>query len=290
MPFWFAFGDSVTGIIDTTGTYNFSLSKVSGPGDIQGNSGTTTGYYSYLDNISFSDFGNYEVDVNVSGYPGSFVGKLKFIVPPEKDFCDVSNFGGCDSAGGNQILAIPEFSNVVPVDEVMPIMVGLVDSNTGLLDSTFTGTIEVDKLSGPGELYGILSMTGGPWFNFNYLQFNEEGLYTIRFFEENIGQYKDGLLDLEVIETANGLMIFPFSELEVYPNPFDDEIVITSKKGLNGIRVIFSNSLGQKVFENNISNSINKIKIDTRELNLGVYFVTVIDSQFSKITTYKLVK
>ena len=290
MPFWFAFGDSVTGIIDTTGTYNFSLSKVSGPGDIQGNSGTTTGYYSYLDNISFSEFGNYEVDVNVSGYPGSFVGKLKFIVPPEKDFCDVSNFGGCDSAGGNQILAIPEFSNVVPVDEVMPIMVGLVDSNTGLLDSTFSGTIDVDKVSGPGELYGVLSMTGGPWFSFNYLQFSEEGLYTIRFFEENIEEYKEALLDIQVIETTNGFEISPLSDLKIYPNPFDNQLIIKANPNLQGGSVQFSNSLGQSVLQKKLERSVNNIKIDTSELCLGVYFVTLFDSQFSKITTFKIVK
>jgi hypothetical protein len=235
MPFWFAFGDSVTGIIDTTGAYNFTLSKVSGPGNIEGNSGSTLGYYSYLDNISFSEVGTYRVMVNVSGYPGSFVGKLEFIVPPEKDFCDVAGFGGCDSVEGNQILAIPEFSNVVPVDEVMPIMVGLVDSSTGFLDSTFSGTIDVDKVAGPGELYGVLSMTGGPWFSFNYLQFSEEGLYTIRFFEENIEKYKEALLDIQVIETTNGFKISPLSDLKIYPNPFDNQLIIKANPNCKGV-------------------------------------------------------
>ena len=290
MPFWFAFGDSATGIIDTTGSYNFTLSKVSGPGNIEGNSGSKVGYYSYLDNISFSEIGTYVVDVNVSGYPGSFVGKLKFIVPPEKDFCDVARFGGCDSVEGNEILAIPEFSNVVPVDEVMPIMVGVVDSTSGFLDSAFSGTIEVNKVTGPGELYGILSMTGGPWFNFNHLKFSEVGFYTIRFFEESLTKYKESILNINVVETVNGSSILPLSELKVYPNPFGDEVVITSTHDLKGFILQLSNSLGQTVLQKNVSNSLNKIRIDTSKLGLGVYFVTLTDSQHLKVNTFKIVK
>ena len=57
MPFWFALGDGGTEVIDTSGAYNFSLSKVSGPGDIKGVPGTLNGYYAYLDDISFSEIG-----------------------------------------------------------------------------------------------------------------------------------------------------------------------------------------------------------------------------------------
>ena len=290
MPFWFAFGDSVTGVIDTTGAYNFSLSKFSGPGDILGVPGTAMGYYAYLNNISFSEIGTYKVLVNVSGFPGSFVGRFVFIVPPEENFCNDADFGGCVKGGGNKIFAIPQLSNVVPVDEVMPIKVGVVDSSNGLLDSTFSGTIYVDKVSGSGELYGVLSMTGGGWFNFNHLKFSKEGFYTIRFFEESLTKYKESILNINVVETANGLSIVPISELKVYPNPFDNEVIIKSKQGLKDCRVKFSNSLGQTVLQKNFVNSVDKIKIDTSDLSLGVYFVSIIDPQFSKITTFKIVK
>lgn len=290
MPFWFALGDSATGVIDTTGAYNFSLSKVTGPGDIIGVPGTATGYYSYLNNISFSEIGTYNIDVNVSGFPGSFVGRFLFIVPPEDNFCTDVDFGGCVNGGGNQILATPQLSNVVPVDEVIPIKVGVVDSSTGFLDSSFLGTIYVDKVSGSGELYGILSMTGGGWFNFNHLKFSEDGFYTIRFFEGSSINYKESFLNINVVEAANGLMTLPLSELQVYPNPFDDEVVVKSTQGLKDCRVSFFNYLGQTVLQKNVVNSVDKIIIETSELSFGLYFVKIIDSQFSKTTVFKIVK
>jgi hypothetical protein len=292
MPFWFAFGDSATGIIDTTDRHIFSLTKSSGPGDIHGNTETEVGYYAYVKNISFSEIGTYKVLINAEGgeFDGDGTGRLHVIVPPEDNFCADVNFGVCDNDVGNQILAIPQLSTVVPVDEVMPIKVGVVDSSTGFLDSTFSGTIYVDKVSGPGELYGILSMTGGPWFNFNFLHFSEEGFYTIRFFEESLTKYKESILNINVVETVNGLKILPLSELKVYPNPFDDEVVVRSNMYLKGFRVLFSNYLGQTVLQKNVAISTNKIKIDTSDLGLGVYFMTLTDSHSLKTTTFKLVK
>mgnify|MGYP001164110073 CR=1 FL=1 len=290
MPFWFAFGDSSTGIIDTTGAYSFSLSKVEGPGDIEGVLKTTKGYYSYLNDISFSEVGTYKIEINVGDSSDSLAGRLLFIVPAEENFCGDIRFGECVEGGGNQILAQPKFSSVVPVDEVMPIMVGVVDSSNGFLDSTFFGTIDVNKVSGPGELYGILSMTGGPWFNFNYIQFSEEGFYTIRFFEESLTSYKESLMNVQVVETVSGLITIPLSHLRVYPNPFDDQVVIENKNGLKGLKLLFSNSLGQNVLERNIANSSNKVKINTSELSDGVYFVTLSDQEALKVTTFKIVK
>jgi hypothetical protein len=133
-------------------------------------------------------------------------------------------------------------------------------------------------------------MTGGPWFSFNYLQFSEEGLYTIRFFEENIEEYKEALLDIQVIETTNGFEISPLSDLKIYPNPFDNQLIIKANPNLQGGSVQFSNSLGQSVLQKKLERSVNNIKIDTSELCIGVYFVTLFDSQFSKITTFKIVK
>ena len=290
MPFWFAFGDSSTGIIDTTGAYRFSLRKVEGPGDIEGVHETTKGYYSYLNDISFSEVGTYKIEINVGDSSDSLAGRLLFIVPPEENFCADIRFGECVEGGGNQILAKPKFSSVVPVDEVMPIIVGVIDSSTGSLDSTFFGTIDVNKVSGPGELYGILSMTGGPWFNFNYLQFSEVGFYTIRFFEESLTTYKESLMNIQVVETVNGLITTPLSHLTVYPNPFDNQLVIENSKELKGLRILFSNSLGQTVLERNIANSLNKVKINTSELSEGVYFVTLAYPEILKTITFKIVK
>ena len=290
MPFWFAFGDSATGIIDTTGSYNFSLSKLSGPGNIMGNSGTITGYYSYLSDVSFSEVGNYKVLVNVGGFPGSFVGELIFTVPPEEDFCNDPLFQGCVNGGGNQILAQPQFSNVVPVDEVMPVKVGVVDSTTGSLDSSFSGTIYVDQVDGPGELYGALSMTGAGWFHFNNLRFSKPGSYSIRFFSEDSSLYKDALVGVEVVQTANTSLILNLDNLMVYPNPFQDRITLSSDYDLKGIDVELLNFSGQKVLKKDISESSQRLVLNVDHLRKGVYFLIMSETNKSANKILKIVK
>jgi hypothetical protein len=281
MPFWFALGDAKNGIIDTSGAYNFSLSKISGPGDIKGVPGTLNGYYSYLEDISFSEIGTYIVHVNVSGFPGSFVGKLVFIVPPEINFCSESPSGGCVNGKGNQIFAKPQETNVIPVDAVIPIKVGVVDSLTGLLDSSYSGTIYVDKFSGPGELYGILSMTGIKWFDFNQLKFSEEGIYTIRFHEENPNRYKEEYIEVEVISTSTGLKVISWNDLKIYPNPIQDEIKISSEYDLKGNIVTITNSTGQILYKNEISSTKKIVFLKTSHLKKGIYFITFSDMESS---------
>ena len=290
MPFWFAFGDSATGIIDTTGSYNFSLSKLSGPGDIIGDSGTITGYYSYFNDISFSEVGNYKVLVDVSGFQGSFVGELYFTVPPEEDFCNDPLFQGCVNGGGNQILAQPQLSNVVPVDEVMPVKVGVVDSTTGSLDSSFSGTIYVNQVDGPGELYGALSMTGEGWFNFSNLRFSKPGSYLIRFFSEDSSLYKDALVDVEVVQTTNSALILDVDNLMVYPNPFQDKITLSSDYDLKGISVELLNFSGQEVLKEDISESSQRLVLNVDHLKKGVYFLIISEKNWSANKILKIVK
>lgn len=286
MPFWFALGDGGTEVIDTSGAYNFSLSKVSGPGDIKGVPGTLNGYYAYLDDISFSEIGTYIVHVNVSGFPGSFVGTLVFIVPPEINFCNEAPGGDCSSGGGNQIFAKPQETNVIPVDAVIPIKVGVIDTLTGFLDSSYSGTIYVDKLSGPGELYGILSMTGIKWFDFNNLKFSEEGIYIIRFHEEDPNTYKEEFVEVEVISTSTGLKVVSWNNLKIYPNPIQDQLKISSEHDLKGNVITIINSMGQILYKNEISSNKNIVSIKTSHLKKGIYFITFSDIE----TRIKVVK
>jgi len=273
MPFWFAFGDPQTGIIDTLGSYNFSLSKVSGPGDIKGVPGTSNGYYAYLKDISFSEIGTYHVSINVSGHPGSFVGNLVFEVPPEANFCEESPNGDCVNGGGNQLFAKPQASNVIPVDAVLPIRVGVINSLTGSLDSSYSGTIYVDQISGPGELYGILSMTGVKWFDFNHLKFSAEGIYTIRFYEEDSNAYEEAFVEVEVIAGTNSTREVSFEKSMVFPNPIGDvmHIQIDSPHKNNVIEVF--NTKGQLVLTHQITAGQKFCSINTTKLEQGVYFI-----------------
>ncbi len=291
MPFWFALGDSVTEIIDTTGHYNFSLSKISGPGDIKGIPGTLSGYYSYLTDISFSAIGTYEVAVNVSGFPGSFVGRMVFVVPPEIDFCSEAPGGDCGNVIGNQIFPKQISGGVVPVDEVLPeILVGVVDSVSGLLDSSFSGTIYIEKASGPGQIYGILSMSGERWFNFNYLRFSEPGSYVLRFFTEDSLLYKEAFVNVEVIQTTNGLIFLTGEDLSIYPNPFQDKITLTSSYDLKGTRIELLNCSGQQVFCKYVLASKKRIVLNVTDLAKGIYVLNVSGTETFQNKTLKIIK
>lgn len=102
---------------------------------------------------------------------------LYFNVPEEIDFCKESPGGDCGQQKGNKIFTKLRSSNVIPVDAVFPVTVGMLDSVSLLLDSTFKGTIYVQKINGPGVMYGSLSMTGDKWFNFTNIRFSQAGTY-----------------------------------------------------------------------------------------------------------------
>lgn len=286
MPFWFAFGDSATGVIDTTGSYNFSLSLVSGPGTILGVPGTSSGYYSYLDDISFSAVGTYIVSVNVSGFPGSFVGQLVFEVPPEVNFCPESPGGACINGGGNMIFAQPQSSNVIPVDAVMPVKVGMIDSISGNLDYDFIGEIYVEKASGPGQIYGTLSMSGERWFNFTNLRFSAEGMYTIRFFELDSGFYADAFMDVEVVEISGVNQVVSVNGVDLYPNPINDKVTVSAQTNLSGSVIEIYSYSGQRVLVQEIVAQGNQAIINTERLPKGVYMLKV----SNKNQTYLAVK
>ena len=291
MPFWFALGDSVTEIIDTTGSYNFSLSKISGPGDIKGIPGTLNGYYSYLTDISFSAIGTYEVAVNVGGFPGSFVGRMVFVVPPEIDFCTEAPGGDCGEVTGNQVFPKQISGGVVPVDEVLPeILVGVIDSVSGLLDSSFSGTIYIEKASGPGELYGVLSMAGERWFNFNNLKLSEPGMYVLRFFTEDSALYKEAFVEVEVIQATNSSVVLVRDDLSVYPNPFQDKITLTSSYDLKGVTIELLNYSGQKVFFRHVSKSTQRLVLNTDDLTSGLYILSLFGTHVFQNKTLKIVK
>jgi hypothetical protein len=129
------------------------------------------------------------------------------------------------------------------------ILVGVIDSVFGLLDSTFLGTIYIEKTSGPGELYGILSMSGERWFNFNNLRLSEPGYYTLRFFSEDKSLYNEAFVDVEVFETPNGIIALREKNFVIYPNPFDNTIVCVSSSDLKGGKIELFTYSGQKVAE-----------------------------------------
>ena len=123
---------------------------------------------------------------------------------------------------------------MVPVDEVLPeILVGVIDSVSGLLDSSFSGTIYIEKASGPGELYGVLSMAGERWFNFNNLKLSEPGMYVLRFFTEDSALYKEAFVEVEVIQATNSsVVLVRDDDGQKQPNSIVEKIGETNSGGV----------------------------------------------------------
>jgi hypothetical protein len=287
MPFWLAVGDTSTSVVDTTTSILFILHQISGPGLLEGNPATLPSKYVYLNDISFTENGTYEIGITAGGGTG-LIDTLIFIVPPESDFCSESPGGDCSTITGNEIFAVPAFS-IITVDAVIPVKVGTIDSLTGFLDSTFIGTIYVEKLSGPGLLYGTLSMSGGSWFNFTNIRFSAEGLYQIRFYEEGLSNYKEAIVEIEVISpTSTGLILS--SKLAVYPNPFSNQLTINVNSGLAGGAMTLYDYTGKKVLSQKIKSHTKEFKIDTHFLEAGIYLVNFYDTNSSIYYSSKIVK
>jgi len=287
MPFWFAIGDTVTNAIDTTTNAIFHMFLISGPGEINGIKFTGQNTHEYYDSIVFNFPGTYYLQVN-EGF-SKLLDTLTFIVPSEVSFCSQVPGGDCDSVKGNQIFAFRQSSTIIPVDAVLPITVGVIDSASGLLDTAFVGTIYAELANGPGVLYGSLSMTGIRWFNFTNLRFSEEGFYTVRFYEENESKYADALVDVEVIEFSSGIQVVTLNGFKAYPNPINNQFIISSKSDLNGSLIeIFSDS-GKRFLSKKINDFGNEYLMNTTDLKQGVYLVRI-STENTIHSIFKIVK
>ena len=124
-------------------------------------------------------------------------------------------------------------------------------------------------------------MTGIKWFDFNQLKFSEEGIYTIRFHEENPNRYKEEYIEGDVISTSTGLKVISWNDLKIYPNPIQDEIKISSEYDLKGNIVTITNSTGQILYKNEISSTKKMVFLKTSHLKKGIYFITFSDMESS---------
>tara|TARA_B100000795_G_scaffold207146_1_gene160607 strand:+ start:647 stop:1702 length:1056 start_codon:yes stop_codon:yes gene_type:complete len=288
MPFWLAVGDTSTSIVDTSAKTVFFITKISGPGLMEGVLGTLYSKYAYLNNISFTESGTYQIAV-LAGNGIGFRDTLTFTVPQEIIFCSEAPGGDCGEVTGNEIFAKVQFSNIITVDAVLPIKVGVIDSVSGMLDSTFTGTIYVNKLSGPGVMYGTLSMSGGSWFNFTNIRFTEEGLYEIEFYEEDLTKYKTATVKIEVINTTS-IGLIATNKLVVYPNPFNNQLRFRINSKNSGGTASIYNYAGKKLLSQKVEIGVKEFKVDTHALKSGIYLLNFYDGKTSVYYSTKVIK
>lgn len=271
VPFWIAFGDTITNDIDTSNNNNYSLTVVSGPGTMNGLQGGFPAKYVYFNDITFSEFGDYVISILRSGGTAR---KFNLKVLPDVDFCTESPAGSCASYGGNQIFVQAQFGSVIPVDAVFPNRVGVIDSVTGKLDSSFVGTIYAQKVSGPGILYGTLSMSGKKWFDFDNLRFTETGVYTIKFYEESENKYEEAIVEVEVV-AANNTQRVNLSNTKVYPNPFTDILQVEVQQNNDIQSLTIFDSTGKIIVAQKQDHKNGIFSINTSSFSTGLYVLSI---------------
>lgn len=278
MPFWIGVGDTNSRVLDISSTAIFALTKLSGPGAMQGLPGLVNpSFFGYFNELNFTIPGIYEIRVNagIVGFSKIFIVN----VLPEISMCIESPSGECNAGNGNEIFAKPQLGVVVPVDAVWPVTVGLIDSVTGHLDSTFSGTIYVDQLYGPGELYGTLSMTGNKWFYFNDLRFTQEGIYGVNFYEEDSLKYKNSELEVEVVKVSIvGINKQKLNTFVVFPNPIKHSALIQFDENLNGLNFTIYDSAGRALFQKNVSTMSSIYSLEVSSLSTGLYTLLMTNS------------
>jgi hypothetical protein len=213
----------------------------------------------------FSASGDYEIEIMVSGFISD---TIKLNVPETFDFCYVAP-KGCGSVIGDAVFPLSGNSGIIPVDAIFPINIGVYDRLTGIVDSTFQNYAYVDKVSGPGSIYGTLSMYGSGWFTFNDVHFDQMGTYTLKLRTE--GNVIPDTVTVNVVGT-NNVKEFGKYPLKVYPNPTSDIFYITGKEGdfLKTIRIFNTQGIPVK----NIYN-IRASSVKLTDLPVGVYFLEV---------------
>ena len=288
MPFWFAFGDTITNAIDTSMDAKFAISGVYGPGTINGKIDTEIGKYCFLNNVDFTVVGVY--DIRITMMRGGLTQQwLKFNVVPEEDFCSEAPSGKCSNIKGNKIFAKGPNGNVITVDAVFPVIVAVIDSVSGNIDTTFSGTIYASKLTGPGMLYGTLSMSGVKWFNFTNLRFSTDGYYTIKFYEQDPNKYKEAIVQV-IVTSTTGIAEIKTEDILTFPNPFSDHLNISLDEKTNLISYHIYDQTGRLVLQKLNEKLGDHFTIDTQNLDKGFYILNIIANQNQEIKNIVIVK
>jgi len=284
MPFWFAYGDTLTNTIDTSTNAAFAISSVFGPGDMTGHNGTQPAKYCYLNDIEFSKAGHYDIGITMT--KGMvLMDKVNMEVLPEKEI----GKNACGKVKGNKIIAKGACGNIITVDAVFPIFAAVVDSATGKIDTTYSGTMYVNKISGPGMLYGTLSMSGGRWFEFNNLHFSTEGNYTIKIYEQDSSKYENATANV-IVSSTTDVIELKTAEIFAFPNPFIDQLNVVFDHSNQLISYQIYDQTGKVVLQKLNENTGDRLVINTQNLSDGVYFLNIQSSANEELKNIIILK
>ena len=193
--------DSLTGRIDTTYAGMMSITVVQGPGNLFGPTSSPFNGFTFFIGLSVNQPGHYELAFSDGVLPPD---TLEFEAYAHGsgggggDPCDTANGGlGCQSGGGD-VIGTSELDTVM-INQPFDFFAGVIDTLTGRIDTSYTGTMTINQLSGPGVLSGSLSEPIQKWAYFPNLVVNAVGIYEL--------SVSDGILPPETLSFyADSLM------------------------------------------------------------------------------------
>jgi hypothetical protein len=139
-------------------------------------------------------------------------------------------------------------------------------SDTKLFD--YPGFVE----SGVASLDGCLDPSNREWGVFKNVNM---GSYNWKFSTGGGAAVSCGRVPVTVThDCATGVSNLSKETINVFPNPASDVINVSMEQGVNNGTIELFNSFGQVVFSKSLNTSSNNnIKINTENLNVGLYFV-----------------
>jgi hypothetical protein len=146
----------------------------------------------------------------------------------------------------------------------------------------------------PGSTYQWLVTNGvinsGQGTNSVSVSWAGTGLGTISVLETTSSICQGDTISLNVVLIPTGLEEINQSAIKFYPNPANSNMTIDygNFAMMNNFQLKIQNSLGQQVFQTNISQQTDNLSISTWGGN-GIYFVHIIDPQGNTIDIRKIV-
>lgn len=206
--FFVAVGNSSTMKIDTSYSGSYTLTKLDGPGNMTGTLSNNFSKYAYIADLTFDAIGNYNIEVDVPG-----IGKDTVVAIVGDGNNNNNNNGGggqnydpcaqnpgCTNGGGDSLF-ITKF-DTAEVFNHNNVVVGAAVTASGKVDTTYSGSVTLSKLDGPGNFTGSLTRQYVGYTEFNDLQFDATGTYLIEFDASPLG--KDTLTVVVVEGENNG--------------------------------------------------------------------------------------
>jgi predicted esterase len=100
-------------------------------------------------------------------------------------------------------------------------------------------------------------------------------------FSDNICSLEYFPVIQQITSTQNNVYSGEHNKIVVYPNPFQEKLIIENKDNQDLDKIILLNNFGQKIIETNSNTS--KVEISTIQLSNGIYFLNILSGKNNHI-------